>query len=238
MWLQPTSPLALNSQKTQRPGLPCPGTEPGSRPAAQTLQKKSFCGRHRGTLGTDWQPLKRGEKKINDKTPFEFEKDRDVNTETPLLPPSSTLVGSGALVSLTPLAGVVLLKQCRAEVADVLGEEAGVLHPRLWRRVQAVGPVAVIQVLHAHKPNTLIFFGGAQAHTTNNVLRIWRNLRSKFADEAAEEKIRRSITSQSASTCVRESHQTADRVSRRVRVPWRLTARSQNGRYVRNPGGD
>lgn len=46
-------------------------------------------------------------------------------------PSPSTLVGSGALVSLTPLARVVLLKQCRAEVADVLGEEAGVLHPRL-----------------------------------------------------------------------------------------------------------
>lgn len=75
---------------------------------------------------------------------------------------------------LTPLAGVVFLQQCRAEVADILGEEACVLYPRLWRRIQAVGPVAVIQVLRIHKANTLInhlvfFFWGTQAQTTVNL---------------------------------------------------------------------
>lgn len=68
----------------------------------------------------------------------------------------SSLIASGAVVLLTTLAGVILFQQCGAEVADILCEEAGVLHPRLWRRVQAVGPVAVIQVLCIHKPNTLI----------------------------------------------------------------------------------
>lgn len=77
----------------------------------------------------------------------------DVNTKKTFLPSQS---GSGALVSLTPLAGVIFFQQCRAEVADVLGEEAGVLHARLWWRVQAVGPVAVIQVLSIHRDNNKI----------------------------------------------------------------------------------
>lgn len=140
--------IANSKQKDKNPSsLLCPGTEPGSHPAAQTPQRKSFCGRHRGTLGTDWQPLKKGGEKQRVKQPIET-----LTQKTHYSPP----VGTGALVSLTPLARVVFLQQSGAEVADVLGEEAGVLHPRLRRWVQAVGPVAVIQVLRRQKSNTLI----------------------------------------------------------------------------------
>lgn len=53
----------------------------------------------------------------------------------------------GAFVSLTGLAGVVLLQQGGAKVGDVVCEEAGVLHPRNGGDVHDVGPITVIQIL-------------------------------------------------------------------------------------------
>lgn len=54
----------------------CPGRQPDSHRAAQTLQKKSVCGRHQGTLGKDWQPLKKKG------TPAASEQDLNINRES------------------------------------------------------------------------------------------------------------------------------------------------------------
>lgn len=149
--------------------------------------------------------------------------------------PSPPPAGTSALVSLTPLARVVFLQQRGAEVAHVLVEEAGVLHPRLRWWVQAVGPVAVIQILGIHKPNMLInrfvlfFFRDTSSYKGESEIQVHRQNKGMEKTEC-DVKI--------ASECVWVSYQTANHMPWRVCVSWRLTTRSQNGRHIRNPWRD